>query len=59
MLPDFKREEPKEEIQAVFEVNVLLTVTPVNQPMTDDVSAKGTATTELHSEVDTKGESHL
>ncbi|XP_070984280.1 dynein axonemal heavy chain 6-like [Oncorhynchus clarkii lewisi] len=54
MLPDFKREEPKEEIQAVFEVNVLLTVTPVNQPMTDDVSAKGTATTELHSEVDTK-----
>eukprot|EP00063_Salmo_salar_P092130 XP_014066965.1 PREDICTED: dynein heavy chain 14, axonemal isoform X3 [Salmo salar] len=54
MLPDFKKEEPKEEIQAVFEVNVLLTVTPVNQPMTDDVSAKGTATTELHSEVDTK-----
>ncbi|XP_031643456.1 dynein heavy chain 6, axonemal [Oncorhynchus kisutch] len=54
MLPDLKREEPKEEIQAVFEVNVLLTVTPVNQPMTDDVSAKGTATTELHSEVDTK-----
>ncbi|CAB1335557.1 unnamed protein product [Coregonus sp. 'balchen'] len=49
---DFKNEEPEEEIQAVFEVNVLLTVTPVNQPMTDDVSTKGT--TELHSEVDRK-----